>query len=63
MMSGVVSALAAVVPSADALAQSPQQIAEYRRKLADYTAVRQTFDNEASAYWSAISDKRRSRNA
>jgi hypothetical protein len=45
------------------LAQTPQQIAEYRRKLAEYTAVRQQFDEEASAYWSAISDKRRARNA
>jgi hypothetical protein len=45
------------------LAQTPQQMAEYHRKLAEYTAVRQQFDEEASAYWSAISDKRRARNA
>ncbi|HEX7881569.1 MAG TPA: hypothetical protein VF499_02390 [Afipia sp.] len=38
-------------------------MAEYRRKLAEYTAVRQQFDETASAYWSAISDKRRARNA
>ncbi len=44
-------------------AQTPQQMAEYRRKLAEYTAIRQQFDEEASAYWTAISDKRRVRNA
>ncbi len=54
---------AAVTLSSVAVAQTPQQMADYRRKLAEYTAVRQQFDEEASAYWSAISDKRRARNA
>ena len=42
---------------------SPQAIAEYRRLLQEYQAVRGAFEQEASAYWSAISDKRRIRNA
>lgn len=60
----VVTAVAAasVLPSIGH-AQTPQQMAEYQRKLAEYTAVRQQFDEDASAYWSAISDKRRARNA
>lgn len=49
--------------SSAAVAQTPQQMAEYQRKLAEYTAVRQQFDADASAYWSAVSDKRRARNA
>ncbi len=36
---------------------------EYHRRLAEYTAAHESFENEASAYWSAISDKRRTRNA
>src|SRR6201996_999155 len=49
----------------DAMAQgaSPQAIAEYRRLLQEYQAVRGPFEQEASAYWSAISEKRRGRNA
>ena len=51
--------------TADAMAQaaSPQAIAEYRRKLAEYQQARAAFDEEAGAYWTAISDKRRGRNA
>ncbi|NVN87276.1 MAG: hypothetical protein HXX15_14445 [Rhodopseudomonas sp.] len=50
---------------ADAMAQatSPQAIAEYRRKLREYQEARAAFDEEAGAYWSAVSDKRRTRNA
>jgi hypothetical protein len=36
---------------------------EYRRKLEEYTKARQKFDDEASAYWKSIADKRRQRNA
>ena len=54
--------MAAMWPSIT-LAQTPQQMAEYRRKLADYTDARQQFDEEASTYWNAIGDKRRARNA
>jgi hypothetical protein len=58
---------AAALPAstADAMAQmaSPQAIAEYRRKLAEYQEARAAFEQDAGAYWQAISDKRRGRNA
>ena len=49
----------------DAMAQaaSPQAIAEYRRKLKEYQEARAAFEEEAAAYWSSISEKRRGRNA
>ena len=55
-----------LAPSAtDAMAQaaSPQAIAEYRRKLKEYEEARAAFEEEAGAYWSAISEKRKGRNA
>ena len=50
---------------ADAMAQaaSPQAIAEYRRKLKEYQEARAAFEEEAGAYWTSISEKRRGRNA
>jgi hypothetical protein len=57
---------AAIPPStANAFAQaaSPQAIAEYKRKLKEYQEARAAFDEEAGAYWSSISEKRRGRNA
>ena len=57
------AALPASTASAMAQAASPQAIAEYRRKLAEYQEARAAFEQEAGAYWTAISDKRRSRNA
>jgi hypothetical protein len=58
---------AATLPAstADAMAQaaSPESIAEYRRKLAQYQEARAAFDQEAGAYWGAITEKRRGRNA
>jgi len=57
------SALSATATEAMAQAVLPQAIAEYRRKLRDYQEARAAFDQEAGAYWSAISDKRRGRNA
>ena len=50
---------------ADAMAQaaSPQSITEYRRKLKEYQEARAAFEEEAGAYWSAISEKRKGRNA
>jgi len=58
---------AATLPatSAEAMAQaaSPPAIAEYRRKLKEYQEARAAFEQEASAYWSAIAEKRRGRNA
>ena len=51
--------------AAEAMAQaaSPQAIAEYRRKLKEYEQARAAFEEEAGAYWSAISEKRKGRNA
>ena len=40
---------------------SPQAVAEYRRRLRDYTLAWQRFDMVASAYWSEIVEKRRTR--
>ena len=58
---------ASVLPpsTADAMAQaaSPQAIAEYRRKLKEYEQARAAFEAEAGAYWSAVSEKRKGRNA
>jgi hypothetical protein len=44
-------------------AASPHAIAEYRRKLKEYLEARAAFEQEAGAYWSSISEKRRGRNA
>ena len=51
-------------PAFDAMAQaaSPQAIADYRRKLKEYQEARAAFDEEAGAYWGAITEKRRGRN-
>jgi hypothetical protein len=48
----------------DAMAQaaSPQAIAEYRRKLGEYQEARAAFEQEAGAYWNAVTEKRRGRN-
>jgi hypothetical protein len=60
-------AMDATIPAATAgamaQATSPQAIAEYKRKLKEYLEARAAFDEEASAYWSSISEKRRGRNA
>lgn len=68
LLAGVGPAVAAepLQPStADAMAQaaSPQAIAEYRRKLKEYQEARAAFEEEAGAYWAAISEKRKGRNA
>jgi hypothetical protein len=42
---------------------SPAAIAEYRRKLEEYTAARRKYEAEADAYWSSVADKRRLRHA
>ena len=58
-------AAALPAPRLDALAQaaSPQAIAEYRRLLRQYQEARAAFEEEAGAYWNAIAEKRRGRNA
>jgi hypothetical protein len=55
--------LPAATAGAMAQAVSPQAIAEYRRKLKEYLEARTAFEQEASAYWSSIAEKRRGRNA
>src|SRR5215471_16453861 len=44
-------------------AVSPDVIAEYRRKLQAYQQARDAFEQEASAYWASIAEKRKGRNA
>ena len=56
-------ALLLLAPQAMAQAASPQAIAEYRQKLAEYLEARTAFEQQAGAYWNAIADKRRGRNA
>ncbi|WP_049824714.1 hypothetical protein [Rhodopseudomonas palustris] len=51
------------VANARAQAASPQAIAEYRYRLQQYQAARAEYDADAEAYWTAIADKRRTRNA
>jgi hypothetical protein len=53
----------AATANAMAQAASPQAIAEYRRKLREYQEARAAFEEEASAYWNSIAEKRRGRNA
>jgi hypothetical protein len=55
---------AAALPAAtaNAMAQGPA-FGEYRRKLTEYIEAREAFEAEAGAYWTAIADKRRGRNA
>lgn len=49
------------VPTASVPGAGPQAMADYRRRLRDYTAAWQSFDANASAYWSEITEKRRAR--
>src|SRR3954469_15640033 len=57
------TAIPAATANAMAQTASPQAIAEYKRKLKEYLEARAGFDEEAAAYWSSISEKRRGRNA
>ncbi len=61
----VVPANAAPAGLRGAMAQAatPAAIADYRRKLMAYQEARAAFEQEATAYWNAIADKRRIRNA
>lgn len=60
-----VEAIGLPLSTSEAMAQavSPQAIAEYRRKLKEYEQARAAFEEEARAYWSAVSEKRKGRNA
>ncbi|MET0968684.1 MAG: hypothetical protein ABWY18_05735, partial [Tardiphaga sp.] len=57
------SSLAPGIANAMAQGASSWAVAEYQRQLQDYQAARAAFDAEASGYWNAISEKRRTRNA
>ena len=57
------AARAAATAGAMAQVASPQSIAEYRYLLKQYQEARAAFEQEAGAYWDAISEKRRGRNA
>jgi hypothetical protein len=59
LMSVVADAQDAAVPPRPAV--STDAMAEYRRRLRDYTLAWQSFDSAAGAYWSAIVEKRRAR--
>jgi hypothetical protein len=49
---------------ANAMAQaSPLTVGEYRRLLREYQEARAAFEEQAGAYWNAITEKRRTRNA
>ena len=48
-------------PQSTASVTGPQAMADYRRRLRDYTTAWQSFDATATAYWSEITDKRRAR--
>src|SRR5205085_5832810 len=58
-------AMDAAAPRTNAFAQaaSPQAIAQYRQKLQEYLEAHAAFEQEAAAYWNAIAEKRRGRNA
>jgi hypothetical protein len=75
-ISMVLITLVGLALSASALAQAPvpragaqgvavtdQQLADYRRKLAEFEAAQQNFNEQANPYWTMIADKRKSRNA
>ena len=42
---------------------APPAAADYQAKLAQYQAARRAYEAEATAYWDAIAEKRRTRNA
>jgi hypothetical protein len=56
-------AVAAARANAMAQMASPSAIAEYRGKLKAYQEAHAAFEQEASAYWSEIAERRRGRNA
>jgi hypothetical protein len=57
----VVIALAAALTGAPAHAQGV--LSDYQARLAEYLQARQAYDAKAEAYWNAVSEKRRLRNA
>lgn len=76
LMSVLLITFAGFTLSATASAQTPapkagsptvavtdQQMADYRKKLAEYEAAQQQFNELANPYWTMIGEKRKSRNA
>lgn len=61
VMSSTAAAQATAAQRPKVQAASAEAMAEYRRRLRDYTIAWQGFDTEATAYWNAIADKRRAR--
>jgi hypothetical protein len=61
MLSNSVLARDFAAPRPAVQAVSAEAMADYRRKLRDYTLAWQSFDSEATAYWSEIVEKRRAR--
>jgi hypothetical protein len=55
------AANASVEGAANTASASSAAMAEYRRKLAEHTRARQQYDEEAQAYWTSITEKRRLR--
>ena len=60
---GVATEAGAQAPDKPSAAAPSPSTAEYQRRLAAYVQARQKFDDEAAAYWSAVAQKRRMRNA
>jgi hypothetical protein len=60
LLLGLLPGLAVAGPTLPAPAAA---MADYHRKLEVYTAARRKYEGEADAYWDAIADKRRLRNA
>ena len=63
LLSPMQQATAEGVERPAATTPSPAAMAEYRRKLEEYTVARRKYEAEAAAYWSSGADKRRLRQA
>lgn len=50
-------------PAVSTSAPPAAAMAEYRRKLEEYTAARRKYEAEADAYWNSVAEKRRLRHA
>ena len=55
--------LAAAPARAQSAPSSAAAIADYQARLAQYSLARRAYDEEASAYWDQVVEKRRARNA
>lgn len=62
-ITGISAAIAAPAQQNAPGTASPAQINEYHQKFAAYQRARERFEAEAEAYWSAVTEKRRLRNA